>query len=242
MPQASWSKLITALSKRRAASEVDCSISHYTRADLQTLQRTNCVQLGFFLTLQLFKQMQQVCTSFILFLSKYTWLKQKSPPSDCLKPQQSHDPHFVNCKSLLVFVFGSFPFFMRQKSQKYQNRNVWKRQKEWSIWWKHRLSSSLRNMNEQEPRPLPLFPRTICHWGLFKRSCQQVVQLSAHPHWSGEPSWQREKKGTGRELEREKEKCCGSFYLSVALTALQGMPWEEDQCRTSGFPQFIVRS
>lgn len=31
------------------------------------------------------------------------------------------------------------------------------------------------------------------------------------------------------------------FYLSVALTALQGMAWEEDQCRTSRFPQFIVR-
>lgn len=99
-------------------------------------------------------------------------------------------------------------------------------------------------MNEQEPQPPPLYSphRTICHWGLFKRSCQQVVQLSAHPHWSGEPSWQREKKSTGRELGREKEKCCGSFYLSVALTASQGMPWEGDQCRTSGFPQFIVRS
>lgn len=34
MPRASWSKLITALSKRCEALEVDCSILNYTRADL----------------------------------------------------------------------------------------------------------------------------------------------------------------------------------------------------------------
>lgn len=86
----------------------------------------------------------------------------------------------------------------------------------------------------------PSFTHTMCHWELFKRSCQQVVQLSAHPCWSvGAPLTERKERH--REgSSKEKEKCFGSFYLSVGLTALQGMPGEEDQCRTSRFPQFIV--
>lgn len=108
------------------------------------------------------------------------------------------------------------------------------------------LDRSVTITNEQEPLttpplPLPAFSRIICHWGLFKSCCQQVVQLSAHPCWSLGAPRQTEKKDTGRQRERRKEKCCGPFYPPIALTALQGMPWEEDQCRTSGFPQFIVQ-
>lgn len=52
------------------------------------------------------------------------------------------------------------------------------------VWWGHGLGEEKNKKPEWTVASPSVPPRTICHWGLFKRSCQQVVQLSAHPRWS----------------------------------------------------------
>lgn len=60
----------------------------------------------------------------------------------------------------------------------------------------------------------PSFCWTICHWGLFKRSCQQVVQLSAHPCWSV-GAFLTARKERHRERARERERRMFLVFLSV---------------------------